>query len=288
MTFYCSLADAREELLATPNTLDDNRLLRYVRMVSARINKLMSGRSQRAYFWPVTREEKIPLDGRHISSYYNTLLLRGLPPLLAISTVSADGSDISSTVEGYPQGAPYFDQLLITSSGQAWYSYLCSNGNAPGYATITGVWGYHSDYANAWVEVDTLTAAQTSSAGSFTVNNADGEDQDGITPRFSPGMLVKIDDEIELVTAVNTGNNVVTVTRHQNGTTAAEHAIGDAVKVWQTEDPIRRVTARQAALMVARRGAFQVETVDGVGTVSYPQDLLAELAQVLTEYMNGS
>lgn len=287
MTFYCSLADAREELLATEDTVANNRLLRYVRMVSARINKLMSGSSQRAYFWPVTKEEKIPLDGRHISSYYNTLLLRGLPPLLAISTVSADGSDISSTVEGYPQGAPYFDQLLINSNGQAWYSYLCSNGSAPGYAAINGVWGYHSDYANAWVQVDALTVEQAVDALNFTVANADGEDQDGITPRFSPGMLVKIGDEIELVTAVNTGNNVVTATRHHLGTTPAVHADESPVYVWQTEDPIRRITARQAALMVARRGAFQVETVDGVGTVSYPQDLLTELADVLTEYMNS-
>jgi hypothetical protein len=287
MTFYCSLADAREELLASEKTVDDNRVLRYVRMVSNRINLLMIGKSQRPYFWPVTKQEQVPLDGRHINSAQNLLLLRRLPPLLAISAVTADGSDISSTVEGYPLGAPYFDQLRITSNGSTWYSYLCNNGGDPGYAAITGVWGYHSDYANAWVQVDALTVEQSAIATSFTVADADGEDQDGITPRFSPGMLVKIGDEVELVTAVNTGNNVISASRHRNGTTAAVHVIATPIYVWQTEDPIRRVTARQAALMVARRGAFQVETVDGVGTVSYPQDLLNELAEVLTEYINS-
>lgn len=286
MSFYCSLAEARDELKATSNTLDDNRLLRYVRMVSHRINRIMSGRAYVPYFWPVTRQESLLIDARHIDSYRNTLLLRGLPPLLAVSTVSADGTDISSAIEGYPQGSPYFDQLRITSSGNGWYSYLC-NGCDPGYALITGVWGYHSDYANAWAQVDALTVTQTAGATSFTVADVDGADQDGITPRLSPGNLVKIGDEIELVTAVNTGNNVVTASRAQNGTTAAERLLGVAVKVWQTEDPIRRITARQAALMVARQGAFQVETVDGVGAISYPQDLLHELAAVLTEYINS-
>jgi hypothetical protein len=287
MSFYCSLAEAREELLATSNTADDNRLLRYVRMVSRRINKIMTGQSQRAYFWPVIKEEQVPLDGRHINSAQNLLLLRGLPPLLEIDAVTADGSDISTTVSGYPLGVPFFDQLHMSSSGSGWYSYLCSNGGDPAYAAIAGVWGYHSDYPNAWVQVDALAAQQTADAGNFTVADADGADQDGITPRFSPGMLVKIDDEVELVTAVNTTTNVVTATRHQNGTEAAVHAAAEPVYVWQTEDPIRRVTARQAALMVARRGAFQTETVDGVGTVSYPQDLLNELAEVLTEYINA-
>lgn len=285
MTFYCSLAEARKELKATEATFDDNRLLRYVRMVSRRINLLMAGRSTRNYFWPVIDEVQVLLDDRHVNSYQNLLLLRGAPPLLEVTAATANGSAITSVLEGYPLGNSPIDQLRITSSGQSWYSYLC--GSDPAYAAITGVWGYHSDYANAWVQVDDLTVLQTDSAGTFTVSDVDGADQDGITPRLSPGMLVKIDDEIELVTAVNTGNNVVTASRHQNGSTADEHAIGADVKVWQTEEPIRRITARQAALMVARQGAFQVETLDGVGAISYPQDLLRELTEVLTEYMNS-
>lgn len=285
MTFYCSLAEARDELQATSNTVDDNRLLRNVQIVSGRINLLMAGGARRNFFWPTIKQEKLLIDARHIDSYRNTLLLRGLPPLLAISAATANGTDIANVVEGYPQGSAYFDQLRITSSGQGWYSYLCG-GCDPAYAAITGIWGYHSDYANAWVQVDTLAANQAADATSFTVGDADGADPYGISPRLSPGNLVMIDDEIELVTAVNTGNNVVTSSRAQNGSTAAAHTAGDAVKVWQTEDPVRRITARQAALMIARRGAFEVETVDGVGIVSYPQDLLPELAQVLTEYMN--
>ena len=286
MTYYCSLAEARDEILATANTVDDNALLRRVQMVSRRVNQLMGGRTRRDWFWPTSKLEKVPLNARHIDSYFNTLHLRGLPPLLAITTVLADTTDVTAVTEGYPQGEPYFQMLRITSSGDPWYSYL-DDCDDPAYASVTGVWGCHSDYSNAWTQVDTLAAIQTVGATTFTVADVDGADPDGITPRLSPGQLVKIESEYQLVTATNTGNNVVTATRAQGGTTAAQHASGSGVSVWQTEDPVRRIVARQAALLVARQGAFQVETVDGVGTISYPQDLLGELAAVLSEYTNG-
>jgi hypothetical protein len=42
-----------------------------------------------------------------------------------------------------------------------------------------------------------------------------------------------------------------------------------------------RAVTRQAALLYTRRGAFQVETLDGVGAITYPQDLIAELQVTL-------
>lgn len=284
MSYYCTLAEARDELNATANTASDNALLRQVLTVSRRIDRIMNGLSDQPYFLPRIKAEKVLIDPRHINSAENSLLLRGLPPLLAITSVTADGTDVTSVVEGFPQGEPLIRKLRITSSGQSWYSYL--NTRDPGYVVITGIWGCHSDYSNAWSQVDTLAAEQSAVAGSFTVSDADGADAYGITPRFSPGALIKIGSEFQLVTAVNTTTNVVTASRGQLGSTAVLHAISSLVYVWQVEDPIKRIAARQAALMVARKGAFQVETVDGVGTVSYPQDLLRELTDVLTEYMN--
>lgn len=285
MTYYCTLAEARSELMATANTVEDNRLLGYVRQASARLDKLMSGKSNLPYFLPVLAAYKVPMNGKYISSTENSLLLKGLPPLLEISSVSADGSDVTSVVEGFPQGDSPIRKLRITSSGSSWYSYISSSD--PAYVLVTGIWGYHSDYANAWAQVDALAAEQDATTGSFTVVDVDGADPYGITPRISQGALVKIGSEFELVTDTDSALNTVTASRHWNGSTAAIHAIAAPVYVWQVEEPIRRIVARQAALMAARRGAFQVETVDGVGVVSYPQDLLTELKDVVQEYWNS-
>lgn len=284
--YYCTLAEARAELKATTSTVQDNQLLRNVRIVSRRIDQIMTGYSNRFYFAPVIKTYKIPLDGRHINSRENSLLLRGLPPLLALTTLSVDGTDVTSVAEGYPQGEAMFSRVRVTSSGNLLYSYI-TDCDDPAYVELTGIWGYHSDYANAWLAVDALAAQQLVGAASATVANVDGEDPYGITPRLSQGALIKIDSEYELVTDTDTATNIATTTRAQHGSTAVQHEAAATVSWWQVEEPIKRIAARQAALMVARQGAFQVETVDGVGTVSYPQDLLPELTIVLRGYING-
>jgi len=44
---------------------------------------------------------------------------------------------------------------------------------------------------------------------------------------------------------------------------------------------VRRVTARQAGLLYARRGAYEQQTITDVGVITYPADLLSELRGVL-------
>lgn len=283
MLSYASVSEAKAELGAKAlNAVDDRRLYGYTRMVSRRIDQIMKGRSNRPFFGPYLEARKIPISRRYIDSRHNTLMLDR--PLLEYSALTADGTSIYSVSEGYPQGDTPYYLLRITSSGDPWYAYL-SNCDDPAYALITGVWGYHSDYANAWLAVDTLSAQLTSGTDTMTVGNVDGLDDYRLEPRFSPGMLLKIDSEYLLVTDTDVSLNKVYLKRPINGTTEATHANGATIYRWETEEPIRRVAARQAAMLYARIGAFQVETLDGVGAITYPQDLLRELAATLQEYM---
>ena len=112
----------------------------------------------------------------------------------------------------------------------------------------------------------------------------DGANPRGYSPRISAGNLLLIDDEYLEVTATNTTTNVVTVIRGANGSTAATHLIAAPVSVWQVEDNIKRVTARQAGLLYARRGAFETANITEIGIIQYPVDLLAELRGVLQGY----
>lgn len=285
--FYCSLDDARNEMAATKLTISHDQVMGAIRQVSRRIDLIMGGRSTRPYFAPYIETRTIPINAGTINSRRNTLQLPGGLPLLALTAASADGTVITSTAEGYPHGALWYRQVRINSGGDGWYCYV----NSCDYpdATITGVWGYHSDYANAWMNSGyTLSADITDSATSFTVSNIDGDDPYGFKPVFSRGQLVRFGTGTDygIITDTNENTNVATMVRGVLGGTGAAQTSGTAIYIWQTEEPIRRITARQASFLLARRGAFESSTFDGVGTVQYPSDLLGELATVLQDYLN--
>lgn len=282
---YCSLADARAELKAE-DTVDNDRLLRYVRQVSARIDRIMSPRNSRPLFEPYLESRLFLVTPQAINSRMNSFTFR--QPLMAFSEVLVGTGDVTSSVEAFPLGQAPIRALRIRGGASSWYDW-CASSLDPVYITITGVWGIRSDYANAWVTYDAVqTNPVAPSDGTFAVADVDGDDPYGIDPRFSPGQLLHIGDgpEILRTTATTVLTNLLAVQRAQNGSElpSGNYAPGDAVKVFEAEDPIRRVVARQAALMYARLGAFQVETLDGVGVVTYPEDLLAELRDVLTDY----
>lgn len=282
---YCSLAEARAEIKAL-TTVDDDKLLRHIRVVSRRIDTLMAPRSGLPLFEPYYEQRAIPLSAQNINSNLNAFYFRA--PLLALSSLAVNTVDVTASAEAYPLGVTPIRALRFVSGAYNWYQFC--NGANPSYIYITGTWGIRVRYESAWVAYDTVqTNPMAPGDSSFVVADVDGDDPYGIAPRFSPGQLVRIGSgtEMMLVASTNTATNAVSVQRQVNGTSlpAGDYAAGSTVYVFQPEDPIRRVVARQAALMVSRQGAFQVESLDGVGVITYPQDLLVELKDTLTEYM---
>lgn len=281
----CTLAEARRQhKVADADTGDDVILLDNIRAVTARANKLMLGKSSRwDYFGPTIEARQIPLSAYLINSNANTLRLDR--PLLSLTAVVAYLTTVTSVAEVYPQGDGPYRHIRITSSGLRWWDY--ASDTDPSYATITGVWGYHSDYDNAWLAADALAGDINASVTSLTVADVDGADLYGLTPRISVGHLLKIDSEFMEVSATNTASNVVTVRRGANGSTAAAHSSGATVYTWQVEGPVRDVAARMAGFKYARRGAYEASQLDGIGQINYPQDLLREFAAVIGGYQYG-
>lgn len=277
MSFYCTLADARAIINAVDTTAD-SLLLSLVQAASARIDLLMA--SATPYFQPYIEAREYEIRYDNVDSGRGLFILPSGETLLSIDTISLATTTLSN-VAAYPSTRVPI-KMIRRTDGCGWYE----NGtDDPLTVVVTGVWGYHSAYARAWSAVDTLAAAIVSaSATTLTVADVDGADEYGFTPRLSAGNLIKIDTELLEVTATNTSSNVVTVRRGANGTTAATHLIAAPVSVWRTEDGIRRVTARQAGMLYARRGAYEQQTITDVGVVTYPADLLAELRGVLQGY----
>lgn len=277
MAFYCTLADARSAMRAD-STIDDSVLLALVGQASARIDQMMN--SATPYFQPYTEAREYEVCWDNVDSARNVFILPSGETLLSIDTVSL-GTTTLSSVEAYPSlRIPI--KMIRRTDNVSWYE---NSTDDPLTAIVYGVWGYHRAYVRAWMDVDALAAAiVTTTATTFTVADVDGGDAYGFTPRISAGNLVKIDSEIMEVIATTVATNTVTVRRGVNGTTAATHLINATVSTWQTEDTIRRVTARQAGMLYARRGAYEQQTITDVGVITYPADLLAELRGVLQGY----
>jgi hypothetical protein len=279
MTNYTTLALVKNELKAATTT-DDDKVRRYIREVSRRIDLTM-GTPRRPYFAPYIEQRQFPMVSSRIASLENTFDLCN--PILAFTEVLRQTTDITSQVELYAWENEINTQLRLTNYSSNWYTGCVAN--QPYKIYVTGTWGWHEDYSNAFDSVDTVQDNPlSSSATSLTVSDADGADLDGFTPRFSPGNLLQIGSELLDVTAVNTSTNVLTVRRGVNGSTAAAHVQNTAIGVYRVDERIQRIATRQAALLYARKGAFQVETLDGVGVITYPQDLLTELKQVVMEF----
>lgn len=284
MTMYCTLAQVKQEIKAGTNATEDAKVFDYMRQVSTRIDHTM-GSMRRPYFAPYTETRKRNVTPYRVDSWNNTFDLGY--HILSFSAVVRGAETITSNCELYAPDNEVATHLRITNNATTWYSDCATNCNyPPTVVQVTGVWGWHPDYTNAWASVDTVqnVGGINASVTSVTVSDADGADLDAQTPRFSPGNLIKIDIELMDVVAVNTTTNILTIRRARNGTTAAAHAAGAAISTYQVDDVVNRIAARQAALLYARQGAFQIASIDGAGVVSYPQDLLSELRSALTEF----
>lgn len=136
---------------------------------------------------------------------------------------------------------------------------------------ITGVWGYYDVLATS-----PATLAEVLDLTETGVDVTDGT-------QFSPGEVIAVDSERMEIASIAT--NTLTVERGVNGTTAATHAIGAAIRV--ATFPI----VTEAALLQAQRAYFAknapagiagggelgmvVRQAYGVGLSPFVKDLLA-------------
>jgi hypothetical protein len=156
---------------------------------------------------------------------------------------------------------------------------------------IAGVWGYHEQYSDAYLDsLDALAVDVTDSGTELTVNDADGVSGDGTYPRFQIGQTLKIGDEWMYVSDVNATTDKLTVLRAQGGSTAAAHSTGDKVYIYRPMMPVVRATLITAdylrELPNAPFGTIEVGTATGDYSIplTIPKtaiELIAPYARVL-------
>lgn len=280
---YASLDEAKSEQKAN-SAVDDAKFMRSIRAASARIDLLMH--SRRPFFMPWIEQREFVVRQGAINSAQGLFYFDD--NLLSMSAVGIGSATpvIGTDVDLWTPLASPAHALRLLQTGSNWYDYCTSSSTPqPNRLLITGIWGFHRDYANAWLSVDTLQAAiVTAGATTLTVEDVDGLDPYNRTPRISVGNLIRIDSEFMEVVAVNTTTNVVTVRRAANGSTAAAHNNGTGVDVWQVEEEIKYATARFAGFLYARQGAYESFNVNDLGAVQFPSDLLGVVKGVVAAY----
>lgn len=213
--------------------------------------------------------------------------------LLELTTLTNNGSSstLGTNFVYYPQGVfPVKTLRLLNPYQDSWYS--CNNSQFFDQLVLTGWFGYRENYdTEGWLSTtNTITdiggLANTTALTTITVQSVNGANILGDTPAFSPGHLLRIDNEMMEVQATDTTLQKVTVRRAWNGTVAANHVQGATILFWNQADEISRVVARQAASLFSRKGAFNTIEVSGMGITQYPADLLQELRGTIRSYAN--
>ncbi len=285
--YYASLAQVRAELdqqLASSGepseAINDAFVLEALRVATGRIQGRLAPRD----FLPRKETKYFDALGHHIDDQLGMLELanaQGRHPLLAVTTV-VNGSGTTLTLNTdyrpYPRSVtPVFYLHLLTGGswsdfGDDWIEAIA----------VTGTWGYHSRYSEAWLSSgDTVQDNPlTNSATTLTVNAVQANN----LARFSAGQLLQIESEWLEVSATDSNTNTLTVKRGVRGTTAAQHAQGTAISIFSVEDAINRAAWRLAAFLYVRRGAFDRARYDGVATLEFPDDMPGEIENILQLY----
>lgn len=167
------------------------------------------------------------------------------------------GALSSTDYTGVPyNNTPYIAVKLKPNTGVFWES---DTDNITDRAvTVAGFWGYRSHYGrDGFHAKTTLGADEDADTLALTVADDTG---------FVAGDIIRIDNELMLVASAS-GAGVLNITeRGWNGSTAATHSSGAAVKRWYPEPAVVKATLIQAQRLYRRKDSpFGIAGSPGAG-----------------------
>lgn len=288
---YTTLAECKAQMDSFAST-DDKKLMALIRQVSQRIDRMFYKRAEPFFLPAIATRNQFQLDGSRVNSAQGTFYIGA--PILSLSGVMVGTQTVTPGTQVQLWQGEYgiYDTLQLVNSPccHSWYSYInCAGCGRSPFVTIAGVWGYNTDYANAWLDTGqtvTNVAGMDASQATFTVTNVDADNTIGYAPALSEGNLIQIDSEWLYVAATDTATNIVTVKRGVNGSTAAAHAQGTVVYAYQVEESVRRATYKQAGKEYATIGVYDSQKTTGNASAGFTNDALEEFSDLLTLYAN--
>lgn len=236
-----------------------------------------------------------PLETRSSFGVYDRALAAasGLKKLILLDDLLEivellNGDGVELTADEYLleplEKTPY--SVVTLRAGASWVA--DDNGDVAGAISVQGFWGCHPDYGNAFVDsLDTVRDNPlTANTTSLHVTDISGVTSDLDSPRFQAGQMLRIENEFVYVvaaTAVVGNDDLLTIQRGYNGTTAAQHAQGTAIKIFRPDDNIAQACIRLAAWRYQQKDVdnFDKTYAVGTGVVSVPAALPADVRDLL-------
>lgn len=201
--------------------------------------------------------------GRHFVPSYQTRYYNGqgidvliVPDLIEADLVeySLDGQSYTTLTATDYVGRVWGDENDLQSYRELALLPLGSLGVWPSQmrgVRITGWWGYTADRNQCWESAGILAAGYTAGGATISVADAGLTDVFGMDDVFQAGRILRIEDEQYLVLGASTTPtpDTVSVIGGWNGTTAANHLISTAVRMWRVDENAREATIIQAVRM---------------------------------------
>lgn len=310
---YATAEQIKEYLTKEPGRFvdDDQRLMRFAVQATERFNReckrqFRPVRETRLYDHPGSFGGAVLQPSTGVSNPHlgNPTAFLSLPSVLCLDedlleivtlTTQNGGTTITSSDYLLKSGDNYnrspYDRIELKTNGTQ--TVFLSSGTTQQSNSVDGYWGYHDDWDNAWVQVDTVQDNPlSSSAASVTVADADGADEMGFTPRFQRQQLVRFGSsstaEYAYVIGKNNDADTIDVVRGVNGTTAAEQAQSTAIYVYRPMWDI--VEAMQLLAVYSYRRKDSVGNADDRGLASstgvlvLPPKLPEEVSSAISGY----
>ncbi len=298
MTSYTTKERVRDELISTTPTtagqitLDasaNQYIIDAIEEVSRRIDEIKD-----YGFEPFLETRYFDAYSQQIDVFADMLTL-GHPLLEATEVIDSNATTLTEWdgTRGARETADYepleFGQSPFHFLRRLNASWAAPSAGFENAITVTGYWGFHKNYSRrGWVlSTDSIqdAAGITATATTVTVGDADGADGFNFSPRFSEGLLIRMESEFcRVVSVVAAATNELTIVRAENGTTAATHANAIPISIWYPDPAIRRITTRIVAQWTARRANFASAIFDGFAVTSFPADLPPEAINTLNAF----
>ncbi len=288
---YSNLARLRQYIqldsLASANTEDDALLFRLLNRASRAIDTYT-----RRKFYPTSETQFYDyVESRQVKFGDDLVSLTAVKYLNGACTM---GSGVMWMAAGRDWNRRPADRLILNKSSGSVFNFT---GTPQRAVEIDGVWGYHENWNDAWVDTGACLSASYAASGlSLSLAGAGSagsgaSDILGDYPRIAVGDLVKIDNEWMQVTGgAASGNGTVVVKPYANGTTAASHASGASITRFHPEPDIEWCALRLASWRFGQRAQPYTEKLGNaaLGTYLTPIDMPPDVKDALDRFVRRS
>lgn len=243
----------------------------------------------RRHFYPKVETRFYDLkDARELRLEHDLLELQTLKTQNGACTVA---SGVLFLAAGRDWNQRPYDRIVFDRSSG---SLLNFSGTPQRANEVTGVWGYHEAWDEAWVDTGTsLAVSYTASGGSIALAGAGSvgtgaSDAQYFHPRLSPGDLIRIGDQyLHVRGGAASGNGTVLVQPFANGTTAASHAVGASIAKFAPEADIETATLRYTAWLYAQKDTpYQVRQANVTfGTIQLQDDIPLDVKDKINRFV---